>query len=79
VLEAARAQTGLEDFGVGDFHERLGVILQSMREDTDLNALGRLTNFSMLVRFAANRLRLEDLIRRHPEVSISRSGRRAGA
>lgn len=68
VLEAARAQTGLEDFGAGDFHERLDVILQSMREDTGLSALGRLTNFSMLVRFAANRLRLEDLIRRHPEI-----------
>ncbi len=68
VLEAARAQTGLEDFGAGDFHERLGVILQSMREDTGMSALGRLTNFSILVRFAANRLRLEDLIRRHPEI-----------
>ena len=68
VLETAKTQTGLEDFGAGDFHERLGVILQSMREDTGLSALGRLTNFSMLVRFAANRLRLEDLIRLHPEI-----------
>lgn len=68
VLAAARAQTGLEDFGAGDFRERLAVILQSMHEDTDLSALGKLTNFSMLVRFAANRLRLEDLIRRHPEI-----------
>ncbi|MBK8306794.1 MAG: sulfotransferase [Gammaproteobacteria bacterium] len=68
VLAAARAQTGLEDFGAGDFRERLGLIVQSMHEDTDLSALGKLTNFSMLVRFAANRLRLEDLIRRHPEI-----------
>jgi hypothetical protein len=68
VLGAARAQTGLEDFGDDDFRERLQLVLQCMDEDRDLSPLGRLTNFGMLVRFAANRLRIEDLWRRHPEI-----------
>ncbi len=68
VLGAACAQTGLEDFGAQDFRERLAVILQSLAEDRDLSPLGRMTYFAMLVRFAANRLRIEDLLRRHPEI-----------
>jgi len=68
VLGAARAQTGMEDFGPEDFRERLALVARSMDEDRDLSPLGRLTNFGMLVRFAANRLRIEDLCRRHPEI-----------
>jgi len=40
-----------------------------MEEDRDLSPLGRLGNFGMLVRFASNRLRVEDLLRRHPEIA----------
>ena len=66
LLDKACAQTGLEDFGAQDFRERLAVILQSLAEDRDLSPLGRMTYFAMLVRFAANRLRIEDLLRRDP-------------
>ncbi len=68
VLDAACAQTGLADFGAADFRERLALVLQSLEEDRDLSPLGRMTYFAMLVRFAANRLRIEDLLRRHPEI-----------
>jgi len=68
VLEAARRQTGLSDFGADDFHARLRVWLQAAEEDTDLNALGRLGVFSNCVRYLANRLRVEDVLTRHPEI-----------
>ena len=68
VLEAARKATGMDDFGADDFKERLAVQLQSALEDSTLNNIGRLTIFNELVQNASNRLRLEDLLRRHPEI-----------
>ncbi len=68
MLEAARRETGLYDFGPGDFRERLRVMLRSIDEDRDLGALGRLGVFSNVVRYLANRLRFQDLLRRHPEI-----------
>ena len=68
VLDAARARTGLEDFGPEDFRERLRVWLASFEEDLGLGPLGRATMFGEAVRYASSRLRVEDLIRRHPEI-----------
>ncbi len=68
VLDAAREQTGLSDFGPDDFRERLGVWLQSLAEDAELGPVGRVGAFRDCVRYAANRLRLEDLLKRHPEI-----------
>jgi hypothetical protein len=67
VLESARVQTGLSDFGAMDFAERLGIMLRSAEED-GLNEMGRLLFFNDMVRYAANRLLVEDVIRRHPEI-----------
>lgn len=68
VLSAARKATGLSDFGSEDFRERLRVWLQSFEEDRDLGPLGRAGMFADAVRYASNRLRLEDLLQRHPEI-----------
>jgi hypothetical protein len=68
VLEAARAATGLSDFGAPDFKERLGLWLQSIAEDTALTGLGRGGLFQDCVRLASNRLKVEDLLKRHPEI-----------
>jgi hypothetical protein len=68
VLEAARQATGLSDFGADDFRERLAIWLQSVEEDEGLGALGRATLHGDFVRFATNRLRVEDLVKRHPEI-----------
>jgi hypothetical protein len=68
LLEAARRQTGLADFGAPEFRDRLRVQLRSIEEDRELNALGRLGVHANLVRYLANRLRFEDLLRRHPEI-----------
>jgi hypothetical protein len=68
VCEAATARTGLDDFGPDDFTERLGVQLGEMDADEDRTGLGRLLMFGDSVRYAANRLLVRDLVRRHPEI-----------
>ncbi len=68
VLEAARKQTGLSDFGSDDFRERLDVWLRAVEEDRELSAVGRIGVFRDIARYAATRLRFEDLLKRHPEI-----------
>jgi hypothetical protein len=74
VLDAARAATGLADFGPADsgngpFTDRLALWLESFAADADLGPLGRATVFGECVRYASTRLRVEDLYRRHPEIT----------
>jgi hypothetical protein len=69
VLGAAMAETGLSDFGPEDFRERLAVWLKAIDEDTGLNHFGRASNAQSLIRFAANRLKVEDLLKQHPEIA----------
>jgi len=68
VLERAVGATGLDDFGPDDFHERLGLWLSEMDEDEDALGLARLVLFGNAMRYATNRLRIADLLRRHPEI-----------
>lgn len=68
VLDKAVQRTGLSDFGADDFRGRLRVWLRSADEDAELAPIGRLGVFNDCVRYAANRLRLEDVLRRHPEI-----------
>jgi len=68
VLTAAVEKTGLEDFGPTDFHERLSLWLSETDENPERTAMGRLILFNDCVRSAANRLRIRDLLKRHPEI-----------
>jgi hypothetical protein len=68
VLDAARATTGLEDFGPQDFRERLRLWVESINDETDLTELARGGVYADMVRFAVNRLRVEDILKRHPEI-----------
>jgi hypothetical protein len=68
ILDAARTETGMADFGATDFIERLDVWLQAINEDADASDIARLNLHQMCVRYAATRLRIEDKIRRHPEI-----------
>ncbi len=65
---APDAADRLEDFGPTDFHERLALWLSEADEDPERTAMGRLSLFNDCVRAAANRLRIRDLLRRHPEI-----------
>jgi len=68
VLRAAREATGLSDFGADDFRVRLAIWLQAVDEDEELGAVGRIGVFRDITRYATNRLRFEDLLKRHPEI-----------
>jgi hypothetical protein len=70
VLARAVAEAqGLDDFGEDQsFRERMAVTLQAWEEDAGLTRGGRITLLNHLVRVMVNRLRIEDLIKRHPEI-----------
>lgn len=68
VLEAARSATGLSDFGPDDFRVRLRLWLKCTREDPNLSAAGRAGIYYDSVRYASNRLRVEDIVKGHPEI-----------
>ena len=74
VLEAARAATGLADFGALDFLPRLDCWMQAVEEDANVSSFGRTNVFQLAVRCAVNRLRLEDFLRRHPEAEEGGAG-----
>lgn len=70
VLDRARAEAGgLDDFGEDTgFRERLAVTLKALAEDEGLTRGGRITLIQHAIRVMANRLRIEDLVKRHPEI-----------
>ncbi len=68
VLDLARQATGLSDFGDEGFRARMRLWLKCAADDEGLSRVGRNTIFGMCVRYATTRLRVEDLVRRHPEI-----------
>ena len=65
----ARKVTGLSDFGDdAPLDEPLEILCRSLAEDTQINPMGRLSVYFVLLRNLINRLRLEDFAKRHPEV-----------
>jgi hypothetical protein len=69
VLAAAVDRAGLTDLGPDDFRVRLALWLDEVDSDPERTALGRMTLFRDCVRYAVNRLRIHDLLRRHPEIA----------
>ena len=68
LIDRAIAETGLDDFGADGWREGLDVVLRGLRDDYELSPTGVLASFGGLLAFLKNRLLLEDLIRRHPEI-----------
>lgn len=69
LVEQARRATGLEALGEGDgFLDRLQAHVAAIDADTGLTNLGRLTLRMRVLRLLENRLRLRDLLARHPEI-----------
>jgi hypothetical protein len=69
IMEAARGQAGLTDFGELGFVARLGLVCDAYRADRNLTTMGRLTASAVLIRAAVQRLRHEALWREHPEIA----------
>lgn len=68
LLEAARKQAGLQDFGDESFLVPMRVLLDSLEQQTDLNPLGRALTRQSIIRILRNRLMAEELCKRHPEI-----------
>jgi hypothetical protein len=68
LMEMAATETGLHDFGPSDFVSRLDVLCGSLRDEARLNNAGILQQVLLLTGLLRNRLLLEDLIARHPEI-----------
>jgi len=68
LMDHARAETGLDDFGPMDFVERLDVYCTALREEAGLSKLGVFTNHSQIVGNLRNRLQIEHLVTLHPEI-----------
>jgi len=68
ILAAARAATGLDDFGPDDFRTRLSLLCAEWGGDAQLTGLGRLPLRNKLLQHASNRLLIQDLLTRHPEI-----------
>ena len=68
LLAAARSSTGLEDFGDDDWQEPFAVLVRALEEEAELNLMGRLCTRSELINLLQNRLKIVDLVRRHPGI-----------
>ena len=68
MIAAARRKTGLSNFGDEWFMEALSVLVRSINEEANLTPLGRWIQKQRLAGALATRLRVEELIRRHPEI-----------
>jgi hypothetical protein len=68
LVARARRTTGLTDLGDDSVLDRLAAHVAAIEADTGLTNLGRLVLRMRVQRLLENRLRLEDLLRRHPEI-----------
>jgi len=68
LLDAARAETGLDDPGDDWFREPMSVVLRCLDEEAGLSAFGRVSAHGQMLGHLRNRLRVEHLVRRHPEI-----------
>lgn len=68
LMRVAQAKTGLSDWGGDDFRASLRVLLDSYERDADLTPLGRVSVQQDLIRLLWNRLRIQDDLKRHPEI-----------
>jgi hypothetical protein len=66
-MAAAKAQTGLDDFGDDSFREGLEILVRSLQDEARLNATGEAVIYPRLVGHLVNRLQIENWYRHHPE------------
>ena len=69
LIEAARGDTGLDDFGGEGFREGLGVLCGALDAEAQLHEVGRQVVRNQLLRLLCNRLRIQDWHTRHPEIA----------
>jgi hypothetical protein len=68
LLGAARAQTGLDNFGEDSFREGLERLVRALDDEAKLNEVGLAVLPYLITNLLAQRLQIEDWYRRHPEI-----------
>jgi hypothetical protein len=68
LIERARTQTGLEDFGGEGFRDGFDRLIGALDAEAQLHDLGRQVATHLVVRLLVNRLRVTDWLHRHPEI-----------
>ena len=68
LLAAARRRTGLDDFGGEGFLAPLRILLKAADEEAELNSFGRIMVRTSVWLLLCNRLRVQEQLRRHPEI-----------
>ncbi len=68
LIEEAKSNTGLSDFGGDSFREGLEILVDSLNREAGLNNRGEQHLRGEILRSLEQRLRIEDWYRRHPEI-----------
>jgi hypothetical protein len=68
LMDEARRRTGLADFGDGSFREPLAVLVRSIEREARLHPVGMRITRGRLVAVLENRLRVQGVLTRHPEI-----------
>ncbi|MCE2532077.1 MAG: sulfotransferase [Acidimicrobiia bacterium] len=68
LLDSARRKTGLTDFGADGHLRALRVLVDSINDEARLTTTGRLIQRSRLSAALVNRLQIQELLRRYPEI-----------
>ena len=68
LLASACRRSGLSDFGDPMFREPLRALIKALEREADLAPIGRFIARSLLVQLLVTRLRVEALVREHPEI-----------
>jgi len=68
LMAAASSETGLDDFGNEDFIERLDLLCRCVLTESGYGPHGIVSAYAQWVQLLKNRLLLEDLLKRHPEI-----------
>ncbi len=68
LIDRARSQSGLTDFGGDSFREGLEILVAALENEARLNDVGRGAIYGQIVSFLTQRLEVEDWYARHPEI-----------
>ena len=68
LMQAAAAETGLDDFGDERFRERLELLCRCVLDESGYGPHGIVSSYAQWVQLLKNRLLLQDLLTRHPEI-----------
>ena len=68
ICAAATQQTGLHDFGDAGFLDRLEILCAALRAEAGLSGPGIVSLYSQLLQLMKNRLLVQDVLDKHPEI-----------